>query len=230
MARIVFFHSGSVLALSLLYWIRDEQVDEVVEFTCDDKFLEMEITSIKSFNPELGVSVLYREIVPKDILDLFPLGVVNLHPSYLPHNRGAYPNVWPLIDGSPAGVTLHLMDEGIDTGPILLRRRVLTEPTDTGKTLYDRLMGEAELLFKMGYPAFKRGQLKGIPQSEFGKGSTHWTDAVGEIDHLSRAEPYEAGEIINRLRARTFPPHRGCYFLDNERKPVYLRLELYRED
>ena len=85
----------------------------------------LELSSIED-RPEFGVSVGWKHKVPTQTLARCP--IVNLHTGYLPWNRGMYPNVWPLVDWSPAGVTLHWMDEGIDTGDIIAQWRVDVVP------------------------------------------------------------------------------------------------------
>ena len=94
---------------------------------------------IKNVEPDYIISCGYQHIVPESILTIPTKGCLNLHPAYLPYNRGANPNVWSIIEGTPAGVTLHYMDPGIDTGDIVARRKVETAFSDSGKDLHKRL-------------------------------------------------------------------------------------------
>src|SRR5215204_5347537 len=61
---------------------------------------------LESLKADIGISVFFGYLLRADFLKTFPRGVINLHPSFLPFNRGAYPNVWPILDGTPAGATL----------------------------------------------------------------------------------------------------------------------------
>src|SRR6266542_352813 len=97
------------------------------------------IAQLCASGAELGLSVLFGYRLPRAVIDLFPRGCFNLHPAYLPYNRGADPNVWSIVEGTPAGVTLHWMDDGIDTGDIVAQERVHIGPADTGRSLYLRL-------------------------------------------------------------------------------------------
>src|SRR5271157_696901 len=97
------------------------------------------IQRIAQLKAEMGVSVMFGYLLKPDFLGLLPKGCINLHPSYLPYNRGAYPNVWSIVDQTPAGVTLHYVDEGIDTGDIIRQKKVPVLGTDTGETLYHKL-------------------------------------------------------------------------------------------
>src|SRR5262245_54565473 len=161
----ILYMADNRLGSQVLNWLKQQEQDEVVglvihpegrrrcgpemlaaaglprEYVFDAKQLREPKTleRIRSLKADVGVSVLFGYILTRDLLSLMPHGCVNLHPAYLPYNRGAYPNVWSIVDGTPAGVTLHSIDAGIDTGPIIARREVPIDPTDTGETLYRKL-------------------------------------------------------------------------------------------
>ena len=111
----------------------------------DDAFLE----ELKSYNPDLIVVAAYGRILPKAVLDLSPHGCINVHPSLLPRYRGAAPIQQAIINGDiGSGVTIMQMDEGLDTGKMILKTFTHIEPDDTYGTLHDRLAvigGEALL-------------------------------------------------------------------------------------
>ncbi|HCZ05524.1 MAG TPA: hypothetical protein DHV12_00035, partial [Thermotogae bacterium] len=83
-------------------------------------------------------SVNFGYIIPKEILDMFELPI-NLHMAYLPYNKGSHPNVWAIVEKTPAGVTIHRMTESVDGGEIFAQMIVEVEPWDTGKSLYEKL-------------------------------------------------------------------------------------------
>jgi len=176
----------------------------------------------------LGISVMFGYILKKEVLDIFPKGCVNLHPAYLPYNRGAHPNVWSIIEGTPSGVTLHQIDTGIDTGPILDQREVYVLPEDTAKTLYEKLMAEAESLFKDSWAAMKNDKLK--PKEQQGKGTTHRVPDLANLDVIDLDAPTTAREVIDLLRARTFQPYPGAYFVAEDGRKIHVRLELTPEE
>lgn len=180
------------------------------------------------FGADVGVSAFFGYILPPEVLELFPAGCINLHPAYLPFNRGTYPNVWSIVEGTPAGASLHYMDEGIDTGAVLARRRIAKRPWDTGETLYRRLEDACITLFRDAWPEFAAGNLEGEAQDPRA-GSHHYESDVQQIDPIDLDVHYEARALIDRLRARTFPPHRGCYFEVDGRR-VYMRLQLWPEE
>jgi methionyl-tRNA formyltransferase len=181
------------------------------------------IQTIRDLQPEIGVSAYFGYILQREMLDIFPRGVLNLHPAFLPYNRGANPNVWPIIEGTPAGVTLHWMDEGIDTGPIVLRSQEPVYVWDTGESLYCRLENLALKTFAESWPNLDAS----LPQ-EYADATTHRLSDSSLIDEIDLDRETPPRLLINRLRARTFPPYKGCYFL-HEGKRVYVRVSFEQD-
>lgn len=178
---------------------------------------------LASLEPEIGVSAFFGYILRRRVLDLFELGCVNIHPALLPYNRGSFPNVWSIVENTPAGATLHLMDSGVDTGRIIAQKQIPVRSWDTGKTLYRKLERVCVELFAAAFPRFISGEL--TPREQVGEGTYHRKADVVAIDEIDLDREYTAQALIDVLRARTFPPYPGAYFLDNGKK-VYLELAL----
>ncbi len=188
------------------------------------------LQAVAALRPDLGVSAYFGYILRREFLSLFPLGVLNLHPAYLPYNRGSYPNVWSIVEGTPAGVSLHFVDEGIDTGDLVARERVEVDVTDTGETLYRKLEVAAVSLFQKTWPLIRAGSAPRIPQAALPEhGTTHRRADVVKIDHINLDGMYRARDLIDVLRARTFPPHRGAFVVVEGRR-IYLSLQLRYEE
>ena len=119
---------------------------------------ELLLSEVKEFNPDLIVSYRYRHILKKDILSIPRLGSVNLHTSFLPYNRGAEPHIWSQLDGTPQGISIHLIDEGIDTGPIIARKVIHTNGEMTIAEVYTTLQTELKELFKSYFELIKSGE------------------------------------------------------------------------
>lgn len=185
-------------------------------------------SALKALKPDIGISVGFGYILRKEILSLFPRGCINLHPSYLPFNKGAYPNVWSLVEETPAGVTLHYMDEGIDTGNIIAQRPVVSEVCDTGESLYRRLETESLHLFQESWVALRNTDHPWRALEQKGAGTLHRVSDVEKIDEIDLNRSYVAKDLINIIRARTFPPYPGAYFKHKGRK-VFLQLQLLTE-
>ncbi|GEM_PF-380746 len=186
------------------------------------------INSIKKLMPDMAISIFFGYILDRKFLDLFSSGCVNIHTAFLPHNRGAHPNVWSIVNRTTAGATIHYMNEGVDTGNIIARAQLSVMPIDTGASLYRKLEYLAFDLFKKVWPLIRSGQAPGVPQKKT-EGSFHLLRDLEHIDKIDLNHTYSARDLIDIIRARTFPPHPGAYYEQNGRK-VYLRLQLLDEE
>ena len=111
------------------------------------------------------IVVAYGKILPKSILDLTPGGCINVHGSLLPRYRGAAPVQWAVINGDKeAGVTTMLLDEGLDTGDMLLKFSRLLDDTTTGGELFDLLAADGAELLSKTLTELQAGTLKPTPQ------------------------------------------------------------------
>jgi len=95
---------------------------------------------VRKFHPDIIIVAAFGQILPKEILKMPKFGCVNVHASLLPKYRGAAPIQWAVIDGeSVSGVTIMRMDEGIDTGDMILKQQISLAEDETGGSLFDKL-------------------------------------------------------------------------------------------
>ncbi len=146
---------------------------------------------------ELGLLLAYGRILPPEVLRAFPQGIVNLHPSLLPKYRGPAPVFWPIINGdAETGVSIMLLDEGCDTGPLIAQQTTCISPTDTTEALTDRLVGLGINLLAESLPAYLQGELS--PQPQHGEatltrklstndGIIDWSRSAAELEQQIRA-------------------------------------------
>lgn len=123
---------------------------------------------------DLVISFGYRHILKQHVIETSKRPILNLHMSYLPYNRGAHPNFWSWIEGTPRGVTIHEIDSGLDTGPIALQS--LANITSTGMTFrqtYALLFSMLETLFVENCDRILLGDY--IPAPQTGQGTSHRT-------------------------------------------------------
>lgn len=153
------------------------------------------------------LSVYFGHLLDAELLDAFGGRAVNLHPSLLPWCQGVHTNVWPIVEGCPAGVTLHAMVPRVDAGPVLAQREVAVEPWDTAATLYARLEAEALRLLREAWPAAVLDAWPGTPQA--GGGSRHRIADMRALDEYRLDDHPEARAFFDLLRARSFPPFPG---------------------
>jgi len=127
------------------------------------------IETLKSFLPDLIVVCAYGKILPKELLEIPKFGCWNIHASLLPKYRGASPINWAILEGEKeTGITIILMDEGLDTGPILLQKKIPILEEDNAITLAKKLslLGKEAILEAI--ELHKKGTLKPFPQPEEG--------------------------------------------------------------
>lgn len=149
---------------------------------------------------------------------------INFHPALLPVNRGWYPHVHSIIDGTPTGVTLHSIDKTADTGLIWVQKEVPILLTDDAKSLYLRLQNEIIKLFKINWPLIREGNIKSYPQLEENS-SYHRKNEISLLDEIKLNENYTGKQIIDILRARSFGDIGFAYFKVDEKK-IYINIRL----
>ena len=166
------------------------------------------LSILGELNPDIIIVVAYGQILSNDILDLPPRKCINIHASLLPKYRGSSPINWALINGETiSGVTSMIITEGLDSGPILLKREVIIEGEDDAQTLHDKLSKAGGELLSETMEGIRKGILKALPQAE--SEATYFpmlkkTD--GEITWSQTAV-----QIKNRIRGLTPWPRTFTY-------------------
>jgi methionyl-tRNA formyltransferase len=159
---------------------------------------EAERTALREWRPDLLVVVAYGLILPREVLELPPLGCVNIHASLLPRWRGAAPIQRAILAGDTrTGVTLMRMERGLDTGPMLLREALPIGATTTAGELHDALAGLGARLLLQALPGLADGSLAAEPQPaegvthaaklDKGEAAIDWRSPAPEIDRRVRA-------------------------------------------
>ena len=170
------------------------------------------IAVLRKINPEAIVVAAYGQILPREILTLPQYGCINIHASLLPAYRGAAPINWAIIRGEQeTGNTIMMMDEGMDTGAILIQERIPISPSDTAGDLADRLSSLGAQLITTALPLIASGAC--TPVAQDGARATLaplLKKEDGRVDWNLSAQ-----EIHNRVRG-LFPWPGAYSFLDNK--------------
>jgi hypothetical protein len=132
-----------------------------------------------------AVSHGYRLILRPAVIEQLPGRLINLHIALLPHNRGADPTLWSVLESTPAGVTIHHIDAGVDTGDIIAQREVAFAADDTLTTAYAKLQDAMAELFREQWPAIRSGEAARRPQPP--GGSVHRVADRAAVEHLLTA-------------------------------------------
>ena len=190
-----------------------------------DKIKEPEhIKELKQLDVDFMITVYWPYLLKPEIFKVSKNGCINFHPAFLPVNRGWYPHVHSILDGTPTGVTLHLIDENADTGPILVQREVQLEPIDTAGSIYHKLQNEIVLMFKENWTKIKNHEITPIAQDQ-SKSIYHKKSEISSLDFIDLEKEYKAKDLINILKARTFDDKSFAYFIVDGKK-IYLNLKL----
>jgi methionyl-tRNA formyltransferase len=164
------------------------------------------VAQLAGFHPDVIVVAAFGQILPQSVLDIPAYGCINVHPSLLPKYRGASPVAAAILAGDEfTGVSIMLMDKGLDSGPILARAQISISAQDTTGSLTTKLSLLAAQLLQEVLVYWLRGELTPQPQNETeATYSSLISKEEGKIDwHLS------AQDIWRRVRA--FQPWPGCY-------------------
>ncbi|MFR3499909.1 MAG: methionyl-tRNA formyltransferase [Paraclostridium bifermentans] len=155
------------------------------------------VDTLKEMNPELIVVVAFGQILPKSILDIPKYGCVNVHASLLPRYRGAAPLNWVIINGEEkTGVTTMYMDEGLDTGDMILKSEIPLDDEITAGELHDKMMIDGAKVLKETIDSIEKGEAPREKQSNENTcyspimnkslGNIDWNKSAIDIHNLVR--------------------------------------------
>jgi methionyl-tRNA formyltransferase len=174
---------------------------------------------LESIKPDAIIVVAYGRIIPEWMLNLPPLGNINLHASLLPKYRGAAPIQWAVANGETVtGATTMRIDQGLDTGNMLLQRSLPIEPNQTAEQLFPLLAENGAGLMRETLEGLKAGTIQPIPQDNAGASLAPILQREDALVDFTRS----AADIYNRWRG--FQPWPGAYTLFRGRKLTLHRL------
>ncbi|MDP2865104.1 MAG: methionyl-tRNA formyltransferase [Elusimicrobiota bacterium] len=157
---------------------------------------------ISELKPDLAVVVAYGRLIPPETLALARFGFLNVHFSLLPKYRGAAPVQWALINGEKTtGVTLFWLDEGMDTGPVFLRREERVLESDDAVSLFGRLSALGGGLLEEGLEKISAGQIVREPQTGEASAAPKLTTGMALLDFS-----LTAAELLGKVRGLACGP------------------------
>ena len=167
---------------------------------------EETIEQIRALKPEVIVVMAYGQILPKSVLEIPRVACLNLHASLLPRHRGAAPIQAAIVAGeSQTGITVIYMDEGLDTGDVLLQSKLEISPNETGGSLHDRLAAIAPAPLLEALDQLAAGTALRTPQNS---ALATYAPKLGRED--GKIDWTESAEVIER-KIRAFDPWPGAF-------------------
>lgn len=179
-----------------------------------------QLSLLERLEPDYAVPCGFGHLVSDRYLDAPREAFLSLHLSYLPHNRGVYPNLWNVVEDILVGVTIYHMAPRVDTGDILVQDTVETTFSDTAQSVTE-LTGRTLLaLFAEAWSEIVAGRLSRTPQNPRA-GSFHHSSEVAELQTLDPDAEVRVKEFLDRLRALDHPAAGGAEIeVDGERYTV----------
>lgn len=174
--------------------------------------------TIKNQKPALAILAAYGKILPQEFIDIFPRGIINIHPSLLPQFRGPTPVAQAILEGCKiTGVSLFLIDNKIDHGPIIAQKKLIIRPSENQQSLTKRLFVLGAQLLEKELPEYLEGKI--IPKPQNHKKATFTKlfsrqDGQIKFSHFKKAllgkQPW-VNKIDQKIRA--FHPWPGTHLI-----------------
>jgi len=176
----------------------------------------------------MGLLAWWPKIIKEPLLKKPRLGFINTHPSLLPHNRGKHYNFWAIVEKAPFGVSLHIVENGVDSGEVVAQMPIPYGWEDTGESLYKKATEAMVRLFQETYPTLRKLPFSGKKQN-LALGSFHKAAEIDAASHIELDKKYQARDLLNLIRARTFSGHPACWFSDAGEE-YEVRVEIKRKE
>jgi methionyl-tRNA formyltransferase len=215
--------------VSLCPFLEAERVIRGADFS-KEKALQL----FRELDLDYMLCVHFPYVVPTEVLSTPRVGFLNLHPAYLPYNRGWHTASWAILEGTPIGATLHFMDQGIDTGDIVHQKKIDVSPGDTAHSLYVRLQKTELEVFKEAWPRLVARSYQRVPQNSTQATTRRRKELYcDQLQRIDLDEMVRAGNLIRRLRALTTSRvEEAAYFEEGElryRVQIIISQEAERE-
>ena len=196
-------------------------------FYLEKKISKEFLLKFKTFEIDYMLSIYWPYILKENFFSLPKNGTINFHLSYLPFNRGKNPNIWPIIDGSPAGVSLHLMNKKVDEGDIICQSKIKIDIIDNAEKVYKKLAKEIIKLFIKNWNNIKSKKITRKKQKNKSL-LTHTSKHFKDLSRIKMNKKIYPIELINLLRAKTFSNKEPAYFFHNGKK-IFVHIKLRYE-
>ncbi len=180
--KVIFFGSGSYVIPLIntlkkefdlfVFTTEKEKQNPLIKYLEENKINYKSVSSllerdILRHKASLGILANFRLIISKNVLDLLPLGILNIHPSLLPKYRGATPGQEAILNNDKkTGISIIKLDEKMDHGPILIQKEIEVKESDTANSLYQRLFEIGADLLSQNIKQYIKGDLKLISQDD----------------------------------------------------------------
>lgn len=186
------------------------------------------IQKLKELELDYIFGIHFPYIIPKEVLEIPKVGFLNLHPAYLPYNKGWHTPSWAILDQTPYGATLHFMEEALDEGDIIHQKQLEVLPQDTANSLYQRVLKLEEEVFYEAFDTLKT--LNPTRTKQASKGTSHIKRNLHKIQEIDLTENQKPENLLDKLRALTTnKPSEAAYILKNGKR-IGIQVRLFDMD
>jgi methionyl-tRNA formyltransferase len=185
---------------------------------------EDNVQKLKALQLDYIIGVHFPYIIPSNILTIPQIGFLNLHPAYLPYNKGWHTPSWAIIEKTPYGATLHFMTEQLDAGDIIYQKECKVLPSDTADSLYQRVLDVEFEVFKESFPNLLSLNPNRIKQAH--EGTAHNKAQLKKRQKLELDKLYSAEELINNLRALTTNRIEEAMYFEKDGKAFFIQVNI----
>ncbi len=184
---------------------------------------------LKNLNLDYIISIHFPYIYPKEIIEIPKHGIINLHPAYLPYNRGWHTPTWAIWEETPFGASLHFVNEKIDAGDIIHQKLLEIFPHDTADTLYKRVKDLELETFKEAWPLLVSFTYTRKPQPVT-EGTFHKKEDIKKLQFIDLEQQVKAGDLVRRIRALTTNNIKEAAFFILNGKKYRVQIRIIPED
>lgn len=185
------------------------------------------LTFLRNCNADYIFGIHYPYIINEELLNIPRIGFINLHPAFLPYNRGWHTPSWAILNNTPIGATLHFMSTKIDMGDIIAQKKLDINFCETANILYRRLKLLERELFRESIPLLSEIKFLRISQNPF-EGDSHRMRQLYELTEreLKLDKLYKGEEIMRLFRAFSTNNLKEAMFVRDANNIHFLRLEV----
>lgn len=186
------------------------------------------VEKIKGLNLDYLICIHFPYIIPETLLNSVKIGVLNLHPAYLPYNRGWHTPTWAIADDTPYGATLHFMDKSLDIGDIVHQKELKISPSDTADSLYQKAIELEIQVFKEAWPVIISKSI--VPKSQKNmRGTCHVKQDIKSIQRMNLDDHVQTGQLLKILRALTTNNVKESAYFEQDGKMYRVQVRITEE-
>ena len=183
----------------------------------DIDFINKNYSILADYDTDYIFGIHFPYIISKPLLSIPKVGFLNLHPAFLPYNKGWHTPSWAILDKTKYGATLHFMSNDLDAGDIIAQREIEVKPNVTANELYQSVLKVEEQLFKDSFTNLLT--LKPTRTKQVKEGTSYSKKDLAKVQEIDLSEEIFALDLIDKLRALTTNNiDEAAYFIVDEKK------------